>query len=473
MSGASETLFNAANEQYQGALKWRTLTILVLAFLQLFIVKPYVELGRAKEQAEAALKAGTDEARAAADLTQLLERERTRIEDRVGVRTAAVRDALVCGFDELNQAIRIARGEAPPPRPAAVLPPQAQMNLAAPSPVQAPPDLQRPRPAEVPGGCAAGAAQPEFDAAQLETVRRARSADELADGLRPYIERHVVLPPLQAFNAAWRDEEAPPLVAALGEIRAAVAAQAEPRPGAAGPDAVWRALEAAPGQIEATLRGISIPESAARGDWWRTTTGKGARMEQIGAAASSGVAAALGPVNEAERRLGAILDAQKQGLAAIEAALKEKSAELAALRESIAGSLSPVKWFALELDDVAPQFTLLLGFVLALAVAWPAARLAELAAIARASLRLEPEGAAAFWLAARQARAMPLAPAAAAAALCLALVAWIVLTAWQLSGAGATLQAGLAIAAVAAACLYHAWVQRDLAGLIASAGDKR
>jgi hypothetical protein len=478
MSGTAETLFNAANEQYQAALKWRYLTILILAFLHVFIVKPYVELGRAKEKAEAELKYGTEQARRAAELTLRLDQHRQRIAERVTERTGAVRDNLVCAFEELNQAIRVARGEAPPPLPSAALrPPQAQMNLAAPglnlappSPIQAPLDLQRVRPGQVSLGCSTGMVLPPFDPPQLEAVRRAQSADDLAHGLHPYIERYVVLPPLQAFNAEWRDGDAPPLIAAVADIRVEIAA-AKARPGPSTPerDAIWRALEKAPGEIEAALRTISIPESAAGDDWWRTTTGKGARMEAVGAAASSGVAAALGPVEEAERRLTEILDAQKQGLAAIEAELKQKSAELDALRESIAGSLSPVKWFALELKDVAPQFTLLLGFVLAFAVAWPAARLAELTAIARASLRLDRDSPAAFWLAARRARATPLGPTMGAVALGIALVAWIALAAWQLSGTGAVVQAGLAMASVVAACAYHAWVQRDLAHLVAAA----
>jgi hypothetical protein len=472
MSGPAETLFNAANEQYQAALKWRTLTILILAFLHVFIVKPYVELGRAKEKAQAELKYDAEQARQAADITQLLEQNRRRIEDRLGERTTAVRDDLVCAFQDLNRTIRVARGEEPPPLPASLPSLQMQMNIAPPSPVQAPLDVQRVRPGQVSRGCFTSVILPPLDASQLEAVRRAQSADDLAHALHPYIERFVVLPPLQAFNAAWRDGDAPPLIAALGEIGAEItAARAKPGPPSVERDAVWGTLEKAPGEIETALRSISIPESAAGGDWWRTTAGKRAQMELVGAEASSGIAAALGPVKEAERRLAAILDTQKLGLAVIEAELKQKSAELDALRESIAGSLSPARWFALELKDVAPQFTLLLGFVLAFAVAWPAARLAELTAIARASLSLERDSPAAFWLAARRARMSPLSPAAGSLALCLALVAWIGLAAWQLSGAGAVVQTGAAMAAVIVACVYHAWTQRDLARLVAAAAE--
>src|SRR5436305_896339 len=65
MSASAETLFMAANAQYQTSIKWRWLTFLLLLFLQFFIVRPYVELGEvpalpAPELAAAQAASNTD-----------------------------------------------------------------------------------------------------------------------------------------------------------------------------------------------------------------------------------------------------------------------------------------------------------------------------------------------------------------------------------------------------------------------------
>jgi hypothetical protein len=267
------------------------------------------------------------------------------------------------------------------------------------------------------------------------------------------------------FNAAWSDE-ARPLAegiegtrASLAETRRKFAAEA------GGDDRVWHVIDDALEQLAATTAGFAV-RTDDTGDWWRTTEGKGEMMRQTRLEAARGAETALAPIREAERQLDATIAAQKTSLAAIDAELKAKAAELDRLRESLAGAVGPVQWFAIDLKTAAPQFTLFLGFALAFAVAWPATRLADLAAIAAASESLAPDDTVRIWLAARRRRSGEGAERAATLLGDLLLLAWIAVAGYDLAGRAGTYQIAIAAAAVSAAVAYDWFVRRSVAALL-------
>ena len=90
MSASAETLFMAANAQYQTSIKWRWLTFLLLLFLQFFIVRPYVELSRDKARVEAVLKNAAAMAEPVGAFTQRLDGHRQEILGRVAAATGAL-----------------------------------------------------------------------------------------------------------------------------------------------------------------------------------------------------------------------------------------------------------------------------------------------------------------------------------------------------------------------------------------------
>jgi hypothetical protein len=485
MSASAETLFMAANAQYQTSIKWRWLTFLLLLFLQFFIVRPYVELSREKAGAEAVLKNAAAMAGPVGAFTQRLDAHRQEIAGRVAAATQALEAELACAFGALNEEIAGARDPGRPPPVAArtrgALPAEVQIPNAPP-PLQVPnasimaaqrPMLQAQMPpiAQMPIGaralhpwpCLDLGEAPALPVPELAAAQGASSTDALIAALQPFIEREVVQPRLALFNAAWSDE-ARPLAEAiegtranLAETRRTLAAEA------GGDDRVWLVIDRALEQLAATTQGFAVRTGDASA-WWRTTEGKGEVMRQTQLEAARGTETALAPIREAERRLDATIAAQKASLAVIDAELKAKAAELDRLRESLAGAVGPVQWFAIDLKTAAPQFTLFLGLALAFAVAWPAIRLAELAAIAAASESLAPDETVRIWLAARRSRdgAEP----AATLLRDLFLLAWIAVAGYDLAGRAGAYQIAIAAAAVAAAVAYDWRVRRSVAGLV-------
>ena len=457
MSGIAEGLFTTANAQYQTALKWRCLTILLLAFLEFFIVAPYVELGRAKQRTEIELRYGAALAQSAKAFGVKLAEAGEQVRGRVKQRTDEVRAELGCRFASLNAAIAIARGETPPARHVRAEVPQVQMaipNMAMQAPLAAPDDP-----------CAE--APPPFAAEQTRAIVAASRPEELVRDLRPYIEREIVLPSLRRFNQQWREEEARPLADRVARLVSSLSdAKQKAGPMPAGFAATWQALERTAEETGALIERIRIDEATAAGTWWRTTQGKSVQMEITFAAASGAIEDAMKPSRTAQESLAGIVEDQSRLLAQIEQKLTQKQKDLDELRASVAAAVTPAKWFAVDLDDVAPQFTLLLGLALAVAMAWPASRLAELVAIARTSLGLDPGNEAIrFWLLTQSARRGAVPAGLGSLALGALLLAWIAFAAWQLSAENAFLQGAIGAIPIAAATLYDLHVRRTLASL--------
>jgi hypothetical protein len=457
MSGIAEGLFTTANAQYQTALKWRWLAILVLAFLEFFIVAPYVELGRAKQRAELELRYGAALAQSAKAFGAGLAEAGEQIRGRVRQRTDEIREELGCRFSSLNAAIAAARGETPPPRHVRAEAPRVQMsipNMAMQAPLAAPDDP-----------CAA--APPAFSAEQTRAIRAASRPEDLVRDLRPYVEQEIVLPSLRRFNREWREAEARPLADQVARLASSLS-DAKQKAGAMPPGfaATWQALERAAAETGALIERIRLDEAAAAGTWWRTAQGKAVQMEIAFAAASGAIEDAMKPSRTAQESLAEIVDGQSRLLAQIQEKQTQKQKDLDELRASVAAAVTPAKWFAADLDDVAPRFTVLLGLALAVAMAWPASRLAELVAIARTSLRLDSGNEAMrFWLGTQSVRRGAAPAGLGSLALGAVLLLWIVFAAWQLSSENAFLQAMTGAIPIAAATLYDIHIRRALAVL--------
>jgi hypothetical protein len=306
-----------------------------------------------------------------------------------------------------------------------------------------------------------------FSAEETRAIAAASRPEDLVRDLRPYIEREIVLPSLRRFNQQWREEEARPLAdrgARLVSSLSDVKQKSGPMP--AGFAGTWQALERAAEETVALIERIHIDEATAAGTWWRTTQGKAVQMEIAFAAASGAIEDAMKPSRTAHDSLGRIVEEQGRLLAQIDQKLAQKQKDLDEMRASVAAAITPAKWFAVDLDDVAPQFTLLLGLALGAAMAWPASRLAELVAIARTSLRLDPDNEAIrFWLGTQSVRRGAAPAGLGSLALGAVLLAWIAFAAWQLSAENAFLQAMIGALPIAAATLYDIHVRRTLATL--------
>jgi hypothetical protein len=457
----------------------------LLLFLQFFIVRPYVELSRDKARVEAVLKNAAAMAEPVGAFTQRLDAHRQEILGRVAAATEALQAELACAFGALNEEIAGARDPDRPRRvvvqPRGALPPEIQIPNA---PLQVPnasiraaqpPMLQAQMAPIVQMPIGAGRLHawpcvdlgevPALPAPELAAAQAASNTGALIAALEPFIKREVVQPRLALFNAAWSDE-ARPLVEAIEGTRASLAeARRKFAAEAGGDDRVWQVIDDALEQLVATTRDFAVRTDDAS-DWWSTTEGKGEMMRQTRLEAARGAETALAPIREAERRVDATIAAQKASLAAIDAELKAKAAELDRLRESLAGAVGPVQWFAIDLKTAAPQFTLFLGFALAFAVVWPATRLADLAAIAAASESLAPDETVRIWLAARRRRSGNGAVPAATLGRDLLLLAWIAVAGYDLAGRAGAYQTVIAAAAVSAAVAYDWSVRRSVATLL-------
>ena len=296
--------------------------------------------------------------------------------------------------------------------------------------------------------------RPPFAAEQTRAIVAASRPEELVRDLRPYIEREIVLPSLRRFNQQWREEEARPLADRVARLVLVVRCEAEG------------------GAHAGRLRGdVAGARTDGRGDG-RAHRAHPHRRGDRGGNLVAHDARQIRPdgdhVRGRERRdrgcdeaepnqesLAGIVEDQSRLLAQIEQKLTQKQKDLDELRASVAAAVTPAKWFAVDLDDVAPQFTLLLGLALAVAMAWPASRLAELVAIARTSLALDPGNEAIrFWLLTQSARRGAVPAGLGSLALGALLLAWIAFAAWQLSAENAFLQGAIGAIPIAAATLY-------------------
>jgi len=348
-----------AKDQYEGAIRWAFIAILVGAIFHLITFSQYLSLSKKA----ALLEASADELNHLSPTLEAVAENLRRI-DGSGEGTLSSRfetelGGLEADFQSLSETIHQIRTSSEPSTPESIL----QPNFAIQVPIEEP----------------AGSIQEYFDIEPaLEQAIREAKDDELIEILRPLIEEEIIQPRFAALNTFWQDgiladlrENIPPVVEVLESQELELTGDPS-------------RLSALAGSLKQTLsfaEQVVFQPPSENPEWWESVTSKRTTLEAIENATIESVEAAtslealvtvLDQVDETRRQQAALLDDLQNDIKNLEVQFQQQQDKLDALG-------TPFEFLAMDLVFMVSIFPLMLGVLLAAALAWPAYRLRELA----------------------------------------------------------------------------------------------
>jgi hypothetical protein len=477
------SLFERARDQYDGAVRWSTLAVVVLLAFHVLFFTHFIELERrvqesglrfaglagARDTAEAVstkleqLHKGT-EARLTARLDRTLrdlKEDLSRLSFRVReIRTGEVPPSTVAppglqpvpreGSDPSDTPYSRGSGSGPDPRLQAAPPTDTALQFqelqASRDPRSGPPPGYEPLEIEIDNDLAG-------------KIRATGDIVAIRDLLRPTVDTQVVAPRFAELNQNWQSRLLPRVREQATEVIEALDAAKRDLPVET---ARWNEAEKS---VNAALQSAKDLRFRPPDEpFWTSEERKDLLFLHIQLSAKAALrqfsanGVFVDELEQAAERQKAHLQDLRKDLAKLETQFRQQKEQLSLYGTSLEA-------LPLDLATAVARFPLAIGVVLLALWSWQASRLRELASLVAALAERDPATAARPWLLSRLSGASQAAGGARSMVPSLGLTAlawiWIGLASWELAswqqaGPGAAiLQGALAAAAVAAAQLYR------------------
>ncbi len=398
-----KSVLGKAQDQYDSALRWTAIVVIVFLAFHLFIFSPFLKADKKLSKVEARLNSLPGIMRTvmglSGDLTKLSDMAMEAASKRLGYMFNALRS----DFDDLSTLVkRIRTGdeikfsrEKEEPKTAQPLEMQTteQLDIDQLSfqqdiqesnipnlMVQERSNLQM---QQIPGEPLQliRVVPPEqrfaFDQSLVKEVFNANNTDSLTRILLPTIEEKIIAPQFDALNQIWHTKILPEMKSRAEEIRQPlkVAEQTD-----TSEEAPWRSIRTA---LENTMQSAEDMNFAPPAErfWWITVTDKGGALAEIDIgvrqeldqtitikAVTDDLAKSIAEQQSAEMKLKNELERIR---ISFDKFVEQRASQLAGLPQQLVG-------IPIDLISVVSRFPLLLGLVLAALLVWQTRRLSEL-----------------------------------------------------------------------------------------------
>lgn len=386
-----KSVLEKARDQYDIALRWTAIVVMVFLAFHLFIFSPFLKADKKLSKVEARLNSLPGIQRTVVGLSDDLTKLSDMATEALSKQLKRMFNALRSDFDDLSKLVERIRTSDEiqlSKTPAMEQPDIGQLhmqrniresnipNLV----VQERPNLQI---QQIPGESIQPikVVPPEqrfgFDHSLVNQVREVDNIDELTRILLSTIEEKIIAPRFDAFNQAWHTEILPEMKTRSDAIRQRlkVAEQTD-----TSEEAPWQSILTALENTMRSAKDMNFSPPANR-FWWITVAGKGDALNNIDfrvrkeldqtitiKGVTDDLAKTISDQQNAETKLKSELERIKKSF---DKFVEQQAGQLVGLPEQFGG-------IPIDLISLVSRFPLLIGLVLAALLVWQTRRLSDL-----------------------------------------------------------------------------------------------